>query len=518
VILLRSRETPRTPGVDMPGVDGGTVRELHVVAVSEDGRHVVLAARKGATKGEFRVPLDERLSAAVRGDLPRPGEAEPAVVTPKEIQSRLRAGESPEEIAASAGVPVSKIERYAGPVLSERERVLDQARAGFVTRSRLGESSLPLGEAVARHLSETTGVRLETVSWSTRREESGTWLVELAYVSQARRRGATWRYDGVRREVTAVDSLAAALAHVDGSGRRSRAADPEPFSAPPARAGSRTAARRAAPVRSARTATAPRAAKPAKPAKAPAARTAAAPVRAAAPVPRAAAPTKAAQTAASRSAAATAARATTARAAAQERAARAAAAEAARAAAQAQEAADAQARAAQARAAKQAADRAAKASAARAAKAAAAKAAKALAAKAAQDKAAAQKAAKERAAQQRADRAAADKAAKQAAREQAAADKAAAQQAAQQAARDEAARLEAEQAAREAEQAPTGPPTLRVVGAQDAPVRRGPKEPPAAARTAPARVAGQRASVPGWADVLLSTAPLARPESEPDTD
>ena len=54
-----------------------------------------------------------------------------------------------------------------------------------------------------------------------------------------------------------------------------------------------------------------------------------------------------------------------------------------------------------------------------------------------------------------------------------------------------------------------------MVGADEPAPVRGPKPPPAAARTAPPRAAGQRASVPGWADVLLSTAPVARAD-EPD--
>ena len=444
------------------------MRELHVVAMSEDGRHVVLATRKGASTGDFRVAIDERLSAAVKGDLPRPGEEQPAVVTPKEIQARLRAGESPEEIAASAGVPVSKIERYAGPVLSERERVLDQARAGFVSRSRLGASALPLGEAVDRHLADTVGVRLETVEWSARREDTGHWLVELSYVSQARRRSAIWRYDVARREVTATDSASAALAHVEPGGRRSRAPEHDPVVAHV------PATRRQAPARPARPA---RKAKVAKAVKAPAARTVAArptpPVRVAAPVPRAAAPARAAQTAADKAAAARAAKAEAARAAAQERATQAAAAEAARQAKAAAEqaAAEKKARAEEARKAKAAAEKKAKAEAARQAKAEAARKAKAAADKKAKAEAA------------RKAKAAAEKKAAEA------------------------------EAARQAQEAPPGPPTLRVVGSESepAPKRREPKEPPAAARTAPARVAGQRASVPGWADVLLSTAPVARP-------
>ncbi|MCY7365589.1 MAG: DUF3071 domain-containing protein, partial [Frankiaceae bacterium] len=200
------------------------MRELHVVAVSEDGGSVVLATSRGATRGGFRVAIDDRLTSAVRGDQARPGDAPPVDVTPKQIQARLRAGESVADIAATAGVPIGKIERYAGPVLSERERVLDQARSGYVSRSRLGASALPLGEAVDRHLADTTGVRPESVAWSARREEAGTWVVEVSYVSQARRRTATWRYDVARREVTATDSASVQLSHV-APGRAARGAD-----------------------------------------------------------------------------------------------------------------------------------------------------------------------------------------------------------------------------------------------------------------------------------------------------
>jgi hypothetical protein len=93
-----------------------------------------------------------------------------------------------EQIAASSGMPLSKVERYAGPVLSERERVLEQVRNTFVSSTRSGPAALRLGDAVDRRLADTTGVRLETVTWSARREQSGVWLVELSFVSQSRRR------------------------------------------------------------------------------------------------------------------------------------------------------------------------------------------------------------------------------------------------------------------------------------------------------------------------------------------
>jgi hypothetical protein len=149
------------------------VRQLHVVALSEDGRSVLLATSKAAKTGSFTLPLDARLAAALRGDVPRVGEqhARDFDVTPKEIQARLRAGESPEQIANAAGVPVARVERFAGPVLSERERIIDEARAGYLSRNRRGASQLPLGDAVDAALAETSGRPPQSEAWTAPQHE-----------------------------------------------------------------------------------------------------------------------------------------------------------------------------------------------------------------------------------------------------------------------------------------------------------------------------------------------------------
>ena len=191
------------------------MRELHVVALSEDGRSVLLAPSKKAPVGAFRVKLDGKLSAALRGELPREGESGPRAVevSPKEIQARMRAGESAQQIADAAGVPVARVERFAGPVLSERERIIDQARAGYLTRGRLGPSQLPLGDAVQAALAETDSLKTESVQWSTRRLESGHWLVQVSYVARARAKTASWVFDAVTRALTASDPASSALGH-----------------------------------------------------------------------------------------------------------------------------------------------------------------------------------------------------------------------------------------------------------------------------------------------------------------
>ena len=72
------------------------MRELHVVAVSDDGRHVVL---EGADEDDmFLVALDDRLRAlvgepAAPEQAPKPAPTAPpaprSTVTPKQIQARL---------------------------------------------------------------------------------------------------------------------------------------------------------------------------------------------------------------------------------------------------------------------------------------------------------------------------------------------------------------------------------------------------------------------------------------------
>jgi flagellar biosynthesis GTPase FlhF len=204
------------------------VRQLHVVALSEDGRSVLLGTSKSAKTGGFSLALDARLAAALRGDLPRPGEQQvrETGVSPKEIQARLRAGESPEQIANAAGVPVARVERFAGPVLSERERIIEEARAAYVSRNRRGASLLPLGDAVDAALAETSSLRPDSVTWTARRLESGHWLVQVAYIARARARTAAWVYEPHTRAITASDTASAALGHVsdDAAPRRTKEA------------------------------------------------------------------------------------------------------------------------------------------------------------------------------------------------------------------------------------------------------------------------------------------------------
>ncbi|WP_405900291.1 septation protein SepH [Streptomyces sp. NBC_00727] len=195
--------------------------ELRVVAVSNDGTRLVL---KAADSTEYTLPIDERLRAAVRNDRARLGQIEIEVeshLRPRDIQARIRAGASAEEVAQFAGIPVDRVRRFEGPVLAERAFMAERARKTPVRRP--GENTGPqLGEAVQDRLL-LRGADKETVQWDSWRRDDGTWEVLLVYRVAGEPHSASWTYDPPRRLVQAVDDEARSLI-----GETDEVAAPEP--------------------------------------------------------------------------------------------------------------------------------------------------------------------------------------------------------------------------------------------------------------------------------------------------
>ncbi|MCX4765531.1 septation protein SepH [Streptomyces sp. NBC_01275] len=184
--------------------------ELRVVAVSNDGTRLVL---KAADSTEYTLPIDERLRAAVRGDRPRLGQIEIEVeshLRPRDIQARIRAGATAEEVAQMAGIPVDRVRRFEGPVLAERAFMAERARKTPVRRPGENAAGPQLGEAVQERLL-LRGADKDTVQWDSWRRDDGTWEVLLVYLVAGEPHSASWTYDPPRRLVQAVDDEARSL-------------------------------------------------------------------------------------------------------------------------------------------------------------------------------------------------------------------------------------------------------------------------------------------------------------------
>jgi hypothetical protein len=203
------------------------VQELRFVAVSEDGSYAVLAVP--GRSGRYILPIDERLRAVAQGQTSRLAQYEIEVespLRPKEIQARIRAGETAEEIADAAGIPVERVRWFEGPVLAERGYIADQAQAGSVRRA--GDSSGPgprLGEIVTARLN-AAGTDPADGQWDSRKRGDGNWQVSLTFPSGGRLHVAEWVFDPRRRHVMPDDDNAARLSLPESE------LPPEPVSVP----------------------------------------------------------------------------------------------------------------------------------------------------------------------------------------------------------------------------------------------------------------------------------------------
>src|ERR1700691_5640702 len=141
------------------------MQELRLVAVSEDGTYAVLAVP--GRGGRFVLPIDDRLRTVARGQFSRLAQYEIEVenpLRPKEIQDRIRAGETADEIADAAGIPIDRVRRFEGPVLAERQyRGAEAQRATIRGHSDSGPGPR-LGDIVAERLT-LAGASSESAEW-----------------------------------------------------------------------------------------------------------------------------------------------------------------------------------------------------------------------------------------------------------------------------------------------------------------------------------------------------------------
>jgi hypothetical protein len=158
------------------------MRELKVVGLDVDGKRIVCECHSSGEK--FLLRPDDRLRAAVRGDKPGSSQSQvdvevSNVLRPKEIQAKIRAGASVEQVASAAGVDIERVQRFANPVLLERARAAELATAAHPVLAD-GPSVLTLLETVTSAL-VARGLDPEHTNWDAWRNEDGRWTVQMGW-------------------------------------------------------------------------------------------------------------------------------------------------------------------------------------------------------------------------------------------------------------------------------------------------------------------------------------------------
>jgi hypothetical protein len=170
------------------------MRELRVVGLGDDTSTVIL--EDPIRHERFTIPSDERLRAAARGDVRRLGQMEietTSPLRPRDIQARIRSGESVADVAAGAGVPTASVERFAYPVLLERARVAEIARRGHHVPAEGPTDPRTLGETIGSVLSGR-GQDASDATWDAWKGEDGRWVVAMSWRTGHSDHLAHWTY------------------------------------------------------------------------------------------------------------------------------------------------------------------------------------------------------------------------------------------------------------------------------------------------------------------------------------
>ena len=158
------------------------MRELTLVRLDDDGKHII--CESGDPAEQFRLTADDRLRAALRGKPPPPEQPQldmqlTNMLSPKDIQARIRAGASVEQVAAASGSDVARIRRFANPMLLERARVAELATAAHPMLAD-GPAVLTLLETISAAL-VARGLEPDRLSWDAWRNEDSRWTVQVAW-------------------------------------------------------------------------------------------------------------------------------------------------------------------------------------------------------------------------------------------------------------------------------------------------------------------------------------------------
>lgn len=179
---------------------------LRLTGTTDDGAQLRLLDEQGA---EHLLPIDDRLRSAVQAsDSPAARGSRgmektmESTLRPRDIQARIRAGESPEAVAQAAQTSVEKIMPFAAPVLAEREHIAQRAQRSSVRRTDAGAGGArTLGDAVATHL-RAGNVDPDTVEWDSWRREDGRWSLVATYATGERSGTAELTFDAPGNYVT----------------------------------------------------------------------------------------------------------------------------------------------------------------------------------------------------------------------------------------------------------------------------------------------------------------------------
>ncbi|MGV8912325.1 MAG: septation protein SepH [Rhodoglobus sp.] len=180
------------------------MEDLRVLEV-QDGALIV----SGTDGTQYRLAVDSVLQSRLRQSRGQAG-ASPKLA-PREVQAHIRAGMSAQDVANVTGADLEYILRFEGPVMAEREFVIESAQG--IPVHVAGEtdsltSSRTFGSAIRDRLQE---LRAADERWASWKDPETGWVVKLAFTANDIDHDARWQFDPKRQSLVPLNNEAKTL-------------------------------------------------------------------------------------------------------------------------------------------------------------------------------------------------------------------------------------------------------------------------------------------------------------------
>ncbi|MGA1099681.1 MAG: septation protein SepH [Candidatus Nanopelagicales bacterium] len=180
------------------------MRALRFTKLSDDGAFLQFRDSDGI---DYQIEIGDEIRDAVRQwkERPKPQEQDSNQnLTVAEIQSRIRAGITAEDLAQVTGIELGRIRKYEQPVLQERYFISEKARQTEIRRAR-GSANFSdiVQERVANGGGDVTSMR-----WDSWRREDGRWNIALSFMGKKGESEAHWVFDSAVSTIAPLNEVA----------------------------------------------------------------------------------------------------------------------------------------------------------------------------------------------------------------------------------------------------------------------------------------------------------------------
>jgi hypothetical protein len=180
------------------------MQDLRVIGVENDALIVV------DDDGErYRIPVDEVLHSRLRQSSPE--QVTGHKLSPKEIQEQIRSGMSAADVANVTGMPVEYVQRFEGPILAEREHVVNLALdvpVHLAMETGPVGTGMTFGMAIRSRLSAVSAINERWASW---KDVGSGWVVKLSFTASQIDHDARWSFDPKKHTLAPLNSEATTL-------------------------------------------------------------------------------------------------------------------------------------------------------------------------------------------------------------------------------------------------------------------------------------------------------------------